>query len=111
VRDPSLRARALDLAASLDGRSVLTLLSRALADDENRAAAFDYVRSRVGALEAKLPKDTMASLLEPMGRLCTAAHREAFERAFAARAPGYMTGEQKFNQALESIDLCLSARR
>jgi alanyl aminopeptidase len=116
ARDPALRARALGLALErpggrerLDGRAALSLLLRGLADDEARPAAFDYVRANIDAIEGKLPKDTVAALFTPMGALCTAAHRDAFAQAFGDRAPRYMTGRLRYEQAVESIDLCVSA--
>ena len=53
----------------------------------------------------------MASLFVPLGRFCTPAHRDAVAAAFAERAPRYMTGALRYEQALESIDLCIDARR
>ena len=118
VRDPALRIRALGLALGkssgrerIDGRSTLTLLSRALADPETRPVAFGYVRDNVDAIEKKLPKDTMAYLFEPMGRLCTRTARDEFAATFRDRASRYMTGDLKYAQAYESIDLCVSAHR
>ena len=118
ARDPALRSRALSLALErsggrerLDGRAALSLLRRALADDETRPTAFDYVLAHIDAIEKKLPKDTVASLFGPMGNLCTAAQRDAFAEAFRERAPRYMTGQLQYEQAAESIDLCVSARR
>jgi alanyl aminopeptidase len=118
ARDPALRARALELALAtspgrerLDGRSTLTLLARALADEETRPVAFGYVRDNVAAIEKKLPKDTLPQLFEPMGRLCTEMLREEFAQTFRERAPRHMTGELRYAQALESIDLCIAARR
>jgi hypothetical protein len=90
VRDPALRERVL--ALPLDGRATFTLLLRMLRDDENRAAAFEHVRRNVPALEAKVPRDTLAALLEPMGRLCKPGQREALARAFSDRASHWMTG-------------------
>ena len=118
ARDPALRSRALALALDrtagrprLDGRAALSLLRRALADDEARPAAFHHVLANIDAIEGKLPKDTVASLFGPMGGLCTPAERDAFAEAFRDRAPRYMTGQLQYEQAAESIDLCVSARR
>jgi alanyl aminopeptidase len=118
ARDPALRSRALGLALDksagrdrIDGRAALTLLTRALGDEETRPFAYGYVRANVDAIEAKLPKDTMPYLFGPMGRLCTGMLRDDFDATFRARASRYMTGELRFAQALESIDLCVSARR
>ena len=118
VRDAQLRSRALALTLDapggrerLDGRAARRLLEMMLHDDENRDAAIAYVLAHVQALEAKLPKDSMAALLTPMGSACTAAQRDAIARTFESRAKTYMTGPLRYAQALESIDLCLDARR
>ena len=118
ARDATLRARALALVLErragrdrIDGRSALGMLQRALDDDEHRQEAFEYVVTRLDALEAKLPKDTPASLLVPMGRLCSTRDRDRLAQAFGERAPRYMTGALRYEQALESIDLCVSAHR
>jgi hypothetical protein len=118
ARDPALRDRALALSLAapagkpaLDGRSVFTLLEKALRDDESRPAAFDYLRRNLDALESRLPKDTPATLLIPLSRLCTAPERAALASTFGPRAQRYMAGPLRYAQALESIDLCLDARR
>ena len=118
ARDRSVLARvlALPLASDagrerIDGRAALSMLRRALEDDENRPAAFTYVLAHLDALDAKLPKDTPASLLDPMRGLCTAGERDRLEQAFGDRAQRYMTGPLRYRQAVESIDLCVSARR
>ena len=118
ARDVALRGRALALTLErrdgrerIDGRAALSLLRRGLDDDESRPAAFDYVRANVDAIEKKLPKDTVASLFDAMGKGCTAAQRDAFVAMFSDRAPRYMTGPLRYEQALEAIDLCVTARR
>jgi alanyl aminopeptidase len=118
ARDPALRERAFALALErrgdrdrLDGRAALSMLRRGLADDETRAAAFDFVRANVDVIEKKLPKDTVAALFDPMGELCSEGRRDAFAETFRGRAPRYMTGALRYEQAIERIDLCVSARR
>jgi hypothetical protein len=118
VRDVGLRGRALALTLErrdgrerIDGRAALSLLRRGLDDDESRSAAFDYVRANVEAIERKVPKDTVASLFDAMGKVCTEAQRDSFVAIFRDRAPGYMTGPLRYEQALEAIDLCVTARR
>ena len=118
ARDVGLRHRALALTLErregrerIDGRAALGLLRRGLDDDESRTAAFDYVRANVEAIEKKLPKDTVASLFDAMGRMCDGAQRDAFVAIVHERAPRYMTGALRYEQALEAIDLCVTARR
>jgi alanyl aminopeptidase len=118
ARDTGLRGRALALTLErrdgrerIDGRAALSLLRRGLDDDESRPAAFDYVRANVDAIERKVPKDTVASLFEPIGKVCSEAQRDAVVATFRDRAPRYMTGPLRYEQALEAIDLCVTARR
>ena len=117
VRAPALRKRMLELSLAsaggkprIEGRSAFSLLDKALRDDRNRGAAMDYVLSNLDALEAKLPKDTPAALMVPMGRACTGFQRDALAMSFENRAARYMTGPLRYAQALESIDLCIAAR-
>ncbi|HUJ00949.1 MAG TPA: M1 family metallopeptidase [Usitatibacter sp.] len=113
VRDPALRGHALSLALDdrLGAREAFELLLDALRDDDNREAAFDFVRAHFDALVAKLPPDTPGDLQRPLGELCTPAARSAFADFFAERAPRFLGGPKSYQQALESIDLCIAARK
>jgi alanyl aminopeptidase len=113
VRDPALRARALALALDprLDGREALFLLIDALEDDENRGAAFDFVRANFDALVAKLPPESPGRLPSALAELCTPADRDAFVAFFADRAPRFLGGPKRYAEALESIDLCIASKR
>jgi alanyl aminopeptidase len=113
VRDPALRARMLGLALDerVDGREALELLENALADDDNRAAAFDFVRAHFDALAAKLPPDTPGRLVTPLGDLCSPEARATFVDFFHDRAPRFLGGAKRYTEALESIDLCIAARQ
>jgi len=119
VRDPELRERMLALALrqegsapAIDGRDALDLLERALEDDNNRAAAFDYIRAHYDAIQAKVPEDTAVNFIERLGRapVCTASERDAVAEFFAERAKVLRGGEHAYGQALEAIDLCVAAR-
>ena len=118
VRDPKLRERALGLAlradrgaAVIDGRDALYLLENAIGDDDNRAAAFAYIRAHYDALVAKVPEDTPVNFVERLGRgLCTREEREAFAAFFGERAQRLLGGPHAYDQALEAIDLCVAAR-
>ncbi len=117
VRDPSLRDRALSLAflrkdgaEILNGAHVEDLLSAASYDDASRRAAFDFLRDHFDAVKAKIPRDSLAWLLQGFGDLCTPADRDAFRELFAPRASTFLGGELAFRQAMESIELCVAAR-
>jgi alanyl aminopeptidase len=113
VRDEKLRARAFSLALHKDLSSVdaLNLLEEALKDNANRRAAFDYVRANFEPLVAKLPQHSPGRLMTPLGSLCTPRDRADFADFFRERASRFLGGELRYAQALESIDLCIAARR
>jgi len=112
VRDPALRGRMLSLALDerVDGREALELVEDALQDDDNRAAAFDFVRARFDALVARLPPETAGELATPLGDLCTPQARATFVDFFHDRSPRFLGGPKRYAEALESIDLCIAAR-
>ena len=113
VRDPRLRERmlALTLDARLGGREALYLLERALRSDDNRMAAFDFVRAHFDALVAKLPPDTPGELATPLANLCSVPARAAFADFFGERSARFLGGPKRYREALESIDLCIAARK
>ncbi len=116
VRHPALRDRAFALSLrkarnddAINGRDLNTFLGEALEDDANRAAAFAYLRTNWDALVAKLPAEAPAYLLTPLGSLCTPADRTAFSTFFRERSTQFLGGPKRFEQALESIDICNAA--
>ena len=118
VRDPELRARAFGLVLRrdrsgdvIDGRDALTLLEDAIDDPANRAAAFEYIRANYDAIAAKIPEDTTVHFISELGQgVCSAAARESFMTFFGGRAQMLNGGPRAYDQALESIDLCVAAR-
>ena len=94
----------------MNGRDADDLLHNALADDANRRAAFDFLRTNYDALAAKLPQHSLAWLLAPLGDLCTGEERELFAGFFKERAPNLYGGPRQYQQSLERIDLCIAAR-
>ena len=112
TRDEKLRGRALGLALGdqVNGRDAGELLYNALADDANRRAAFDFLRTNFDALAAKLPETSLAWLLAPLGELCTPEERELFAGFFKERARNIYAGPRQYQQSLERIDLCIAAR-
>ena len=113
VRDPKLRARALDLMLDprIDGREAFYFLERGILDDDaNRVAAFDFVRAHFEDLVKKLPPDTPGELATPLGDLCRPAERDTFAGFYAERSKRFEGGTKRYTEALESIDLCIAAR-
>ena len=117
VRDPRLRARALshtllkkDGADVMNGREVLLFLEDALHDEANRLPAFDFVRANFDALAAKMPLHTPGQLTRALKELCTPQDRDAFVEFFKPRAAQFEGGVRHYDEALETIDLCIAAR-
>ena len=115
ARDAGLRERAFALAiakgeGSLTSIMSLDLLWSAASDDGNRRAVLDFVAANYGAVERKVPDNSLARVIAGMEGLCARADRDAFVAAFAERSPGIVGGTVAYRQSLESIDLCLAAR-
>jgi len=117
VHAPELRARALRLTLQkrggtdiLTGREARNLLRDALEDKDTRPAAFEFVRENYGALVAKLPEHSPGEFPTYVKTFCTAAERDAFVALFGDRADKYEGGRRNYDEALETIELCLAAR-
>jgi alanyl aminopeptidase len=118
ARDPALRDRAWSLALRadggaplLDGREAYLVASRAMQDDDNRAAAFTFVRGQWDALVAKFPKDWPIRVTRPLGALCTPEERAAYVDFFGERAAAFLGGPKQYAEALETIDICIAVRQ
>ena len=115
VRDPVLRARALDLAlrdpqsGGLQPAEALELLEKMLADDANRVPAFAWVRDHWDAVLAKLPPESAARLIPPLANLCTRRERQDFAAFLQPRVDQLRGAPLRYAQALESIDTCIAA--
>ena len=117
VRDPRLRELALAIAFMkkegaevLNGGQAHDLLSFAAMDDASRAAALHFVSANFDAIDAKIPNDSEAWLIDSFAGLCAPAERDAFRAFFAPRAGSFLGGDLAFRQTLEAIDLCVAAR-
>jgi len=117
VRDPALRARALGLTLAreagsdvMTGRDASNFLRDALLDEANRVPAFEYIRANYDPLAAKMSRNAPGRIPEYLNGLCTSSDREAFVATFRDRAPRYEGGRRSYDEALETIDLCIAAR-
>ena len=119
VRDPQLRARAFSLtllkrgdADVMNGREVILFLQGALHDEANRLPAFEFVRANFDALVAKMPPHTLGHFptLDDLRDLCTPRDRAAFVEFYKPRTGQFEGGERRYDEALETIDLCIAAR-
>jgi alanyl aminopeptidase len=122
VRDEKLRADALGLSLAsaggkdlLNGRDMIDFLDFALEDQDNRPAAFQYIRAHVEPLEKKAPRESLPEgglmrVMKGLKGLCTPRERAQFVDLFATRAPHYMGGDVAYRQTMEAIDICVAAR-
>jgi len=118
AHEPSLRERALALALRkargddvISGRDANSAFNEALEDDANRSAAFAYMQANWDALKAKLPPESPSWLIMPLGSLCTPEERATFAEFFKDRAARLFGGPRRYEEALESIDICIAVRR
>jgi hypothetical protein len=116
VRDPALRARAYGLllagsndAPAMRAREVSLFLWDALEDEANQGAAFDFVRAHFDTLVARLPRNAAAWLPANLKGLCTRREQDLFAGFFRERAPRFEGGKRRYDEALETIDLCVAA--
>jgi alanyl aminopeptidase len=112
TREPPLRAEALALALDqrVEGRDCLAMVEAALVDDDNRPAAFAFVRENFDALVARVPKDTPGHFISESGKLCTPTALAEFQAFFKERAAKFNGGPRRYRQALERIEVCVAAR-
>ena len=94
----------------VSGREVPAFLRDALEDDANRSAAFEFVRANFDALVKKIPQHSASQFPQDLASLCTPRDRETFVAFFKDRAPRFEGGRRRYDEALESIDLCIAAR-
>ena len=112
TRAPALRERAYALALDtrVNGRDALALINAALEDDTNRVSAFAYLRKHFDAIHARLPQDTATNFISTLGRACAVGQRDAFIEFFRDRSVKFTGGARRYAQALERIELCVTAR-
>jgi len=104
------RAYALALDTRVNGRDALALINAALEDDTNRVSAFAYLRKHFDAIHARLPQDTATNFISTLGRACAVGQRDAFIEFFRDRSVKFTGGARRYAQALERIELCVTAR-
>ena len=118
VRDPTLRERSFSTVLAqhgseptVDGRETFFFLEKALGDDHNRVAAFEFMRRHWEALQAKLPPESATRLMRTLRGLCTPADRAAFADFYGERSKTMSGGPRAYSQTLEAIDVCVAATR
>ncbi|HTB20173.1 MAG TPA: ERAP1-like C-terminal domain-containing protein, partial [Bryobacteraceae bacterium] len=117
-RNPELARAALDLLLSKDfdpRESFYPLLFGPLSYVDTREVPFEFVKQHLDGLLKRLPRevgeDYAAMLPEVGGSFCDAKHRAELDLFFADRVKDYNGGPRTLAQTLESIDLCVAARK
>ena len=82
---------------------------------DTRDIPFEFVKQHLDTLLKRLPRevgeDYAAILPSVGGNFCDAKHREELDSFFADRVKDYNGGPRTLAQTLESIDLCIAARK
>ena len=82
---------------------------------DTRDIPFEFVKQHLDALLKRLPRevgeDYAAMLASVGGNFCDAKHRQELDSFFADRVKDYNGGSRTLAQTLESIDLCIAARK
>ncbi|HTW64383.1 MAG TPA: M1 family metallopeptidase [Bryobacteraceae bacterium] len=117
-RDPKLAAASLDLLLSKDfdpRESFYPLLFGPLGYAETRDVPFEFVKQHLDALLKILPREVgedYAASLPDVGRgFCAVKSRDEFDSFFADRVKDYTGGPRVLAQTIETIDLCIAARK
>ncbi len=117
-RTPELARASLDLLLSKDfdpRESFYPLLFGPLSYVDTRDVPFEFVKQNLDALLKRLPRevgeDYAAVLPSVGGSFCDAKHRDELDAFFADRVKDYNGGPRTLAQTLESIDLCIAARK
>jgi alanyl aminopeptidase len=116
AREGPLRQRAMSLTMRKQGNSnafgggeVTTFLGKAMEDEANRGAAFDFVRGNWDDIMTRIPAWSTRRLMGSMRGLCTPSQRDSFAAFFKERAPKFPGGPMSYAQTLENIDICVAS--
>jgi alanyl aminopeptidase len=117
-RDPEIAKSAMGLLLTNDfdvRESFYQLLFGPLSYPETRSLPFEFVKSNLDALLARLPRevgaDFAASLPEVGRSFCDAGHRAQVQSFFEDRVKQYTGGPRNLTQTLESIDVCIARKQ
>ncbi len=95
--------------------SFYALLFGPLSYRETRDLPFEFVKSHLDALLAKLPRevgaDFAANLPEVGKAFCDTEHRTEVQSFFQDRVKQYTGGPRNLAQTLESIDVCIARKK
>jgi ERAP1-like C-terminal domain len=117
-RNPTLATASIDLLLSSDfdpREAFYPLLFGPLSYAETRDVPLDFVKQHLDALLKILPREVgedYAASLPAVGRgFCEAKQRDELDSFFADRVKDYTGGPRVLAQTIESINLCIAARK
>jgi len=111
-RDPALVQAnfALALDPAFDLREAWPLVAGANRTPKTRAPLWTFVKQKVDAIVARMPRDFGARLPDLAVAQCSDAARADVEAFFGPRAPKWSGGPRLLAQALEQLRLCAAYR-
>jgi alanyl aminopeptidase len=111
-RDPEIvkAAMAIALTDELEARDSIGLVWGAFGNEETRELAYQFVKTNLDALLAKLPRNSGAGFIGIATSFCDEAHRDDTAAFFKDKAPTYLGGERAMARMIERTDLCIARR-
>jgi alanyl aminopeptidase len=111
-RDPEIvkAALAITLTDEFPARESIGLWWGALAEEDTRELAYQFMKTNLDQLLARLPRDSGASFIGAGAMFCDEAHRDDAAAFFKDKAPGYLNGPRSYARMIEKADLCIARR-
>ncbi len=111
-RDPAIVKVAMEIVLTdeLEARDALGLVWGPLREPETRELGYQFLKTNLDALLAKLPRDYGAYFVGMGISFCDEAHRDDSASFFKDRAPTYPGGPRALAQMIEQTDLCIARR-
>jgi alanyl aminopeptidase len=111
-RDPEIvkTAMAIVLTDEFEARDSIGLVWGAFGDEDTRELAYQFVKTNLDALLAKLPRDSGAGFIGIASAFCDEAHRDDAAAFFKDKAPTYLGGPRAMARMIERADLCIAQR-
>ncbi|MDC0712265.1 M1 family metallopeptidase [Stigmatella sp. ncwal1] len=113
LRDAALLKEALALVtgSEFDVRDTRGILMRAFYSQEMRAQAWAFYQQHFDLLASKMRSDELNGLIGMVGGFCDETQRAEVEALLRSRVPQIEGGARSLSRALESIQLCIEAKR
>jgi alanyl aminopeptidase len=111
-RNPEIVKVALQipLTDEFETRDSVTLVWGAFGEEETRELAYQFVKTNLDALLARLPRDYGTYFVGMATSFCDEAHRDDSLAFFKDRAPAYLDGPRALARMVERTDLCIARR-